>query len=57
MVRKVKTAQILVRLPKRIKNWIELQAKRNSSSQNSEIVRSIRRRMDAENADLTQGQH
>ncbi len=36
-----------LRLPADLKDWIESEAKRNNSSQNSEIVRSIRERMDA----------
>lgn len=47
MVRK-KSASILVRLPRDVKTWIERQAKRNRASQNSEIIRSIRIRMDGE---------
>jgi hypothetical protein len=35
-----------VRLPPDIKQWLEVQTIRNASSQNSEIVRSIRERMD-----------
>jgi hypothetical protein len=42
------TAPILVRLPVDIKIWLEIQACRNGASQNSEIVRCIRARMDGE---------
>jgi hypothetical protein len=42
------TAPILVRLPVALKVWLEIEANRNRSSQNSEIVRSIRTRMDDE---------
>ena len=42
------TAPILVRLPVDIKIWLETQAWRNGASQNSEIVRCIRARMDDE---------
>jgi hypothetical protein len=50
MVRKPKTTNILVRLPIDVKQWLEEQAARSLASQNSEIVRSIRARMDAETA-------
>ena len=43
------SAPILVRLPRDVKTWIERQAARNGASQNSEIIRSIRLRMDGEN--------
>lgn len=38
--------QIKVRLPADVKAWIEQQAEKNASSQNSEIVRCIRQRME-----------
>jgi hypothetical protein len=38
---------ILVRLPVEMKIWLEMEAARNRASQNSEIVRTIRARMDA----------
>jgi predicted HicB family RNase H-like nuclease len=38
--------KFLVRLPQDVKAFIAAQAERNSSSQNSEIVRCIRDRMD-----------
>ena len=41
-----KTVQILVRLPEDMKIWLEMEAVRNGASQNSEIVRTIRARMD-----------
>ena len=40
-----KTA-LVVRMPADVKAWIEAQAARNGGSQNSEIIRSIRARMD-----------
>jgi hypothetical protein len=46
MIRKQDFAPILVRLPRDIKAWIEQQAARNGASQNSEIIRCIRSRMD-----------
>jgi hypothetical protein len=41
-------APILVRLPVDMKIWLEMEATRNCASQNSEIVRTIRARMDGE---------
>lgn len=38
----------MVRLPPDLKRWIALQAVYNSSSQNSEIIRCIRERMERE---------
>ena len=38
--------QVLIRLPIDAKSWIEQQAQRNMSSQNSEIIRCVRDRMD-----------
>ena len=40
--------QMQVRLPADAKAWIEDQAVVNASSQNSEVVRSIRERMERE---------
>jgi hypothetical protein len=40
--------KMLVRIPADIKRWLESEAKRNLSSQASEIVRSLRVRMEAE---------
>jgi hypothetical protein len=37
---------VQLRLPKEMKDWIALQADANVSSQNSEIIRAIRERMD-----------
>ena len=46
---KVQTSiPILVRLPVDMKIWLEMEAVRNGASQNSEIVRTIRARMDDE---------
>lgn len=42
----VEKVAIMVRLPLDVKEWIEQEAARNAGSQNSEIVRSIRARMD-----------
>ncbi len=38
------------RLPDDVKAYLESEAARNSSSQNSEIIRSVRERMDRQNA-------
>ena len=35
-----------VRLPKDVKSWLETEAAYNGASQNSEIIRSIRARME-----------
>jgi Arc-like DNA binding dprotein len=48
MMQKQEYASVLVRLPKTMKAWIEQEAQRNGASQNSEIVRSIRARMDGD---------
>ena len=40
--------QLKIRLPADVKEWIERQTAKNASTQNSEIVRSIRERMDRE---------
>jgi hypothetical protein len=41
-------AEMVVRLPRDIKHWLEREAAENASSQNSEIVRALRQRMEAE---------
>jgi 1,2-phenylacetyl-CoA epoxidase PaaB subunit len=46
MALKENTETVFVRLPADVKLWIVKQAKKNGSSQNSEIIRSIRDRMD-----------
>ena len=46
MAKREDFAALIVRLPRDIKSWLEREAAVNASSQNSEIVRSIRRRMD-----------
>jgi len=40
--------QLQLRLPPDLKSWIEEQAAANAASQNSEIVRAIRERMQRE---------
>ena len=42
------TVPILVRMPVKMKTWLEMEAARNGASQNSEIVRAIRAQMEAE---------
>ncbi len=42
--------RLMVRLPNDVKKWLAQQARRNASSQTSEIVRSLRERMDRETA-------
>lgn len=44
------TEKMQLRLPPDVKLWLHKQSKRNASSQNSEIVRAIRERMDREAA-------
>jgi hypothetical protein len=38
--------KLMVRLPLDAKSFVESEARRNGSSQNSEIIRAIRERMD-----------
>lgn len=45
----VDVKQLPLRIPADLKAWIEDQAERNGSSQNSEIIRAIRERMDRVN--------
>jgi Arc/MetJ-type ribon-helix-helix transcriptional regulator len=42
------SADMYIRLPLEMKEWIEREAERNYVSQNSEIIRAIRSRMDSE---------
>jgi hypothetical protein len=46
MIRKQETKGLLVRLPGDIKAWLESEAAYNGASQNSEIIRSLRARME-----------
>jgi CRISPR/Cas system-associated protein Csm6 len=50
MIKKHQSANVLVRLPPALKAWIVEEAARNCASHNSEIVRSIRDRMERERA-------
>ncbi|MEM0978425.1 MAG: Arc family DNA-binding protein [Pseudomonadota bacterium] len=36
-----------IRLPKELKDWIDQEAQENGSTRNSEVVRSIRERMES----------
>lgn len=45
---KEQTKAVLVRLPADVKAWLENEARKTLASQNSEIVRCIRARMEAE---------
>lgn len=48
MVRKDEADRMLLRLPHELTAWIENEAKRNGASKNSEIIRSIRSRMESQ---------
>jgi hypothetical protein len=41
-------AEMVIRIPRDVKNWLEREAARTCASQNSEIVRSLRARMETE---------
>ena len=41
---------LIVRVPPHFKDWLEYESNRNGASQNSEIVRCIRLRMESEAA-------
>jgi hypothetical protein len=51
----IETIQVLIRLPVDVKRWIEAEAERTLATQNSEIIRSIRARMDSELPKKTAG--
>jgi len=46
--------KLMLRLPPDAKAWVGEQAKRHATSQNSEIVRAIRERMDRAQANAAQ---
>lgn len=48
MILKTETDRVLVRLPRDVKEFLDREAARNCASRNSEIVRSLRARMEAE---------
>lgn len=41
-----KSPQVAIRVPPDLKQWLKEEAVRNQSSQNSEIIRALRERMD-----------
>jgi hypothetical protein len=43
-------AEMVIRLPRDLKTWVEKQAERDASSQNSVLVRAIRARMEEQQA-------
>lgn len=43
----MKAVQVGIRFPVDVKAWLERQARLNRSSQNSEVIRSVRERMTA----------
>jgi hypothetical protein len=45
---KTETIQVLIRVPLDVKRWIEKEAERTLATQNSEIIRCLRARMDSE---------
>jgi hypothetical protein len=51
----VDRATMIIRLPKDVKGWLEKEAQRTGASQNSEIVRCIRYRMDREHQERAAG--
>ena len=48
MTLKNEAPKILLRLPHELKNWIEQKAQENWTSQNAEVIRAIRSRMESE---------
>jgi hypothetical protein len=48
MAKRSDVAEMQVRLPPDVKGWLEQEAARNWTSQNSEIIRAVRSRMDTE---------
>lgn len=49
--------QYKLRMPPDVKAWLEAEARENSSSVNSEIIRSIRQRMKRETRDTALRPH
>lgn len=45
-----KMKQLPIRFPADVKAWLAEQAEKNASSQNSEVIRAIRERMEREQA-------
>src|SRR5258705_168089 len=52
MVRTEETTTFLIRLPNDVLSWVEQEAARSLASRNSEIVRALTQRMDAEQPEL-----
>jgi hypothetical protein len=52
---KVETKVVMLRLPYDVKAWIEKESARTMASQNSEVIRLIRARMDAEERERVAG--
>jgi len=55
MTHKVETTKFLVCLPNDLLSWVEKEAQRTLASRNSEIVRTLRARMDAEQSKRAAG--
>ncbi len=55
MISKEQTKAVLLRLPLDVKAWIEQEAARTLASQNSEIIRGIRARMDNDQRERATG--
>lgn len=54
MIREVdmQVIQVGIRFPADVKTWLEEQSRLNRSSQNSEVIRSVRERMKAAGAEF-----
>ncbi|MEY9295762.1 hypothetical protein ABIF21_000139 [Bradyrhizobium elkanii] len=48
MMKAADRAEMVVRLPRETKTWLERKASENLRSQNSEIILALRRQMEAE---------
>jgi hypothetical protein len=46
--------KMLIRMPADVKSWLETESQRNASSQASEVVRSVRARMEREREKVAQ---
>jgi hypothetical protein len=55
MISKEQTKAVLLRLPLDVKAWIEREAAKTLASQNSEIIRTLRARMDSEKQERAAG--
>ena len=47
--------KVLIRIPQEMKSWLEEEAKRNWTSQNAEVIRAIRSRIDSEQPERATG--